>query len=392
MGKFINYYEVLGVSKTEGQEEIKKAFRTLAKKYHPDLYNNESEEVIAEKTRIFQDINNAYEILSNTEKRKEFDIELQRREQQRQQRAQQQRTSQEKTQERTQTHQQKTNSNTTSSNKKVHHDSRKTEETTNTFMNELKKAWKEIKQEEQKYKPFFKRHKDLNHQLKQEYYKKDATFTDCIQYALLNSTMHVLSEAIFQGEKLTHITEDSVPKYIIRNRKTLAVILAMALVVGVSAKSSEIEIDDGSSKTTIDCDVDLEQPTYKVYREYEVQPYDTLSGLASKANTTIGEIQSYNSIKSASNIYIGQKLYIPYNIKKSDLKYATTTVSYTEGMSLQEVAEEYSTTISSLYTLNEEAIEDGVVLSDTIIVPTFASQKEINQKKSEAVKTYQKTE
>ena len=388
MGEFINYYEMLGVSRTASKEEIKQAFRKLAKENHPDLYNNESEEVIAEKTRKFQEINNAYEILSNTEKRKEFDIELQRREQRRQQRAQQQKTQQE----RTQTHRQNTNNNTASSKQNVKHDNKVENETTNSFIEDLKRAWEEIKQEEQKYKPFFKRHKDLNHQLKQDYYKKDGTLTDSALYVLLNSTIHVLSEAIFQGEKLTHITEDSVPKYIIRNRKTLAVILAMALVIGVSAKSSEVEIDNGSPKTTIGCDIDLEETTYTVYRKYKVEPYDTLSGLASNANTTVGEIQSYNSIKSASTIYIGQTLYIPYNIKESDLKYATKTVTYTDGTSLTEFAEEHSTTISSLHTLNEGAIEDGVVLSNSIVVPTFVSQKEINEKKSADIRTYQKTE
>jgi molecular chaperone DnaJ len=64
-----DYYEVLGVSKTASQDEIKKAFRTLAKKYHPDA-NPENKEQAAEK---FKEISEAYEVLSDENKRKMYD-------------------------------------------------------------------------------------------------------------------------------------------------------------------------------------------------------------------------------------------------------------------------------------------------------------------------------
>lgn len=66
--KYKDYYEILGVSKNATNSDIKKAYKKLAKKYHPDL--NPGDKAAEEK---FKEINEAYEVLGDEEKRKKYD-------------------------------------------------------------------------------------------------------------------------------------------------------------------------------------------------------------------------------------------------------------------------------------------------------------------------------
>ncbi|MCB9317125.1 MAG: J domain-containing protein [Lewinellaceae bacterium] len=66
--EFIDYYKILGVNKDASADAIKKAYRKLARKYHPDLNPND-----AEAERKFKEINEANEVLGNAENRKKYD-------------------------------------------------------------------------------------------------------------------------------------------------------------------------------------------------------------------------------------------------------------------------------------------------------------------------------
>ena len=65
---FVDYYQTLGVNKNATADEIKKAYRKLARKYHPDVNPNDTEA-----HKKFQQINEANEVLSDPEKRKKYD-------------------------------------------------------------------------------------------------------------------------------------------------------------------------------------------------------------------------------------------------------------------------------------------------------------------------------
>lgn len=69
----LNLYEILEVSEKASKEVIEKAYHVLAKKYHPDLQGDAEKQ---EAERKMKEINEAYDILMDEEKRKQYDLEL----------------------------------------------------------------------------------------------------------------------------------------------------------------------------------------------------------------------------------------------------------------------------------------------------------------------------
>lgn len=68
-----NLYDILGVSKDATQDEIKKAYRKLSLKYHPDKHTGDTPEEQKKNEELFKDVAHAYDILSNPEKREQYD-------------------------------------------------------------------------------------------------------------------------------------------------------------------------------------------------------------------------------------------------------------------------------------------------------------------------------
>lgn len=68
-----NYYEILEVSKNASKEVIEKAYKVLAKKYHPDLQEEENKAKAEQRMKL---INEAYEVLSDDIRKKQYDIQL----------------------------------------------------------------------------------------------------------------------------------------------------------------------------------------------------------------------------------------------------------------------------------------------------------------------------
>tara|TARA_Y100000034_G_scaffold43496_3_gene53083 strand:- start:11698 stop:12786 length:1089 start_codon:yes stop_codon:yes gene_type:complete len=69
----MNPYEILGLKKDATDEDIRNAYKKLARKWHPDTHNQESKEELAAATEKFKEVNSAYELLSDSQSRAEYD-------------------------------------------------------------------------------------------------------------------------------------------------------------------------------------------------------------------------------------------------------------------------------------------------------------------------------
>ena len=67
-----DYYEILGVDRNASEEDLKKAYRRLARQHHPDTHTGHQEKKTAEER--FKEINEAYATLSDQEKRRRYDL------------------------------------------------------------------------------------------------------------------------------------------------------------------------------------------------------------------------------------------------------------------------------------------------------------------------------
>ena len=384
-----NLYEVLGVEKTANTEEIKKAYKKLARLYHPDMHANASAEEKEIYEAMFKEVNNAHDILSNPKKKAEYDCELAY------QAARKAYTSQNSSynrESRQHNYNQNTEEYSASQEEENFNPVDILEEMIYETKEKYKKAWKEIRKEEKRYS-LNKRHSRLNKEIHNDYYPKDDQIIDKVGYGLFSGILHIGLEAAYQLSKLKYIKEDSFPKFVIRNRNLLATVLTTTIVLTSAGSQLAENIEEPTQPSISQCETidDEISPMITIYRKYEIQYGDTLTALAEDANTTAYEIAKQNGISVNALIREGQTITIPYYYKEEDLRFFTESIPCDEDDSLSKIAAEYDTKQETIRELNGDAIDEyGDILSSSILVPNFISKKVLAVRKDAENYTYQK--
>jgi LysM repeat protein len=257
-------------------------------------------------------------------------------------------------------------------------------------------AYREVKDEEQEH-PFRERHHNLNKNFYREYAKKADTVPKVIVFYMAKGTAHVTSEFLYQIDKLKYFTQDSIPKYVIRNRNMAGVVLSAVILTniigGTSVKTAPVP---DLPVTTIEETVDEEMSTIETAQEnttiiltrnYTVQGGDTLSALSYESGSSMAAINNMNGYSNDNDrIYYKDTMKIPYAVNLEDLQYYTQTITV-NNKSLSDIADDFNTDVETLIRLNSEAIETiqgsgYIIMSDTLIVPNFISKDELYEMKN----------
>ena len=402
--EFTDYYKVLGVDYKASEEEIRKAYHKLVKQFHPDVHSTEkiSKKRLDEMHTRFTEITNAYKTLKDEYKRALYDIELRRYYRNL----------------KNTSHTQETRNETRTRNERNQNSNKRTQtysdylkrrerqkRKNNSFIGKIKKSYNEIRNEE-KQNPFYKRHNKMSEEFDKEFKDMCTTKPKEIVFKICKGTTHVFMETIYQIKKIRYITEDTVPKFIIRNRKLVGATILCTMIVtsgGLKKNQDNTNYEDNyvaAQEIVLDeeknDDNNFEEDRFlsdqiTLNRNYEIVSGDTLSRLSKNSNTPISKIKEINGM-TKDTIYIGDFISLPYTIDAEDIKYYTLVVN-TNGKTLYEIAREYNTDIETLITLNKDAIyEVGnnsyVILSDKIMVPNFITKKTLEEKKSMDIKFY----
>ncbi len=387
-GKIVDFYSLLGIKYDATEAEIEKAFFERITTYHPSLPSNKKakEEMKAINEDIYMCMKNAYIVLSNRESKEKYD-EIYK----------------------------KTYLNQKKGENKGKKDNFKTKEgrprysdvKTKNFTETVKKGWKEVREDE-KTEPFKERHKNVSTHLA---HSKLAD-TNPIIFNVSSGAIHVVAETWYQLYKLRYITEDNLPKFIIRNRVTIGSLLLVGSLIAIPKQASsnevpkEIETEVPKITETIEKEetaISVEEGTITLNRVFLVEYGDTVYDYSVDSNSTIEYIAKTNDLTvnydNSVNIQAGQKITVPYVIDKEDLSYYTSSKTYQSSLPLETFASINETDIDTLLLLNPEAIEiknkesknpTYSVISDSLRVPEFLSKSEYKSIKTQT-EVYTKT-
>lgn len=425
---FIDIYKLLGVKRNASTTDIDKAFLNLAYSYNPELTVNATKSPKAQDMikNIYGILEASYNVVNTAEKRVEYDEKTREyllkkvKENQEKAKARAQKEEQEKARQEEQKRREnqskkekeQTKPKTESSNFEQKNHTTKSENKSQEpkkMSQSFKDAWQEIRSEEKTY-PFTERHKNINKNIHREYYPYRATFLQYMVYGLKNGILHVSAELVYQLEKFRYITEDNVPKFIIRNRKSLCGIIgAGVLITSVVTKSNDPvtkpSVEQPTTPVTdpvISEDDTVENISDKIVlnRVHVIEFGETLSEYSEDSNTTVEEIKRINNIKDENIIESGKKIVIPYIISKDDLKYYVSSKEYDSNIPLETYAALYETDVETLLQLNKEAIDKVILstgeiaympISNTLQVPSFISKNVLDAQKKVSTGAYTKT-
>lgn len=425
---FIDIYKLLGVKRNASTTDIDKAFLNLAYSYNPELTVNATKSPKAQDMikNIYGILEASYNVVNTAEKRVEYDEKTREyllkrvKEHQEKAKARAQKEEQEKARQEEQKRREnqskkekeQTPPKTESSNFEQKNHTTKSENKSQEpkkMSQSFKDAWQEIRSEEKTY-PFTERHKNINKNIHRKYYPYRATSLQYMVYGLKNGILHVSAELVYQLEKFRYITEDNVPKFIIRNRKSLCgIIAAGVLITSVVTKSNDPvtkpSVEQPTTPVTdpvISEDDTVENISDKIVlnRVHVIEFGETLSEYSEDSNTTVEEIKRINNIKDEDIIESGKKIVIPYIISKDDLKYYVSSKEYDSNIPLETYAALYETDVETLLQLNKEAIDKVILstgeiaympISNTLQVPSFISKTVLDAQKKVSTGAYTKT-
>ena len=434
---FIDIYKLLGVKRNASTTDIDKAFLNLAYSYNPELTVNATKSPKAQDMikNIYGILEASYNVVNTAEKRVEYDEKTREyllkkvKENQEKAKARAQKEEQEKArqeeQEKARQEEQKRRENqskkekeqtppkTESSNFEQKNHTTKSENKSQepkTMSQSFKDAWQEIRSEEKSY-PFTERHKNINKNIHRKYYPYRATLPQYIVYGLKNGLLHVSAELVYQLEKFRYITEDNIPKFIIRNRKSLCgIVVAGVLITSAVGKANDkIEPPVEPTPSTVTDSIsndDTQSPTTTIpdevvlNRVHIIEDGDTLTKYSNESNTSIEQIMSVNGLENSDKIMSGDRIIIPYTVSNEDLKYYVSSKEYSSEIPLETFAALYETDVETLLQLNKEAIDKITLstgetvyapISNTLQVPTFISKDVLDAHKETSTGAYTKT-
>lgn len=439
---FIDIYKLLGVKRNASTTDIDKAFLNLAYSYNPELTVNTTKSPKAQEMirNIYGLLEASYNAVNTKEKQAEYEEKAreyllrrlkenqekakakQQREEQEKAKARAQRERQEKAKQEEQARRNKqakkektqTSPKTEDPNFEQEQHTTKSEnrgQEPKTMSQSFKEAWQEVRSEEKSF-PFTERHKNINKNIHSKYYPYRATLPQYIVYGLKNGLLHVSVELVYQLEKFRYITEDNIPKFIIRNRKSLCGIIAAGVLItsavtkdndSVITPPEEQPTTPVTDSSTSEPDTQVEQITSDkivLNRVHVIEFGETLSEYSKDSNTTVEEIKRINNIENEDKIQSGDRIVIPYIISEDDIKYYVSSKEYDSNISLETFAALYETDVETLLQLNKEAIDKVVLstgqtaympISNTLQVPSFISKNVLDAQKEVSTGAYTKT-